>query len=197
MNLRIGILLISFILFSVGCQQKNTENTHSNEEPNNQFMQISDQNQNDSGDLNNEQLATHLANVASDVPNVNNATAIIAGPYAVVGIDVDEHLDRSRVGTIKFSVSEALQHDPYGKTAVVIADGDIMERIRLMGVKIQEGYPIQGIVDELSAIVGRYMPDFPIEEERPTDPDQNKKIITNEEEDHLEDIEKEQSQDEQ
>ena len=197
MNLRIGILLISFILFSVGCQQKNTENTRSNEEPNNQFMQISDQNQNDSGDLNNEQLATHLANVASDVPNVNNATAIIAGPYAVVGIDVDEHLDRSRVGTIKFSVSEALQHDPYGKTAVVIADGDIMERIRLMGVKIQEGYPIQGIVDELSAIVGRYMPDFPIEEERPTDPDQNKKIITNEEEVHLEDIEKEQSQDEQ
>src|SRR5690625_2505719 len=197
MYIRISILLVSFVLFSTGCQQNNAENDHPKEKHNNQYMQISDQNPDDRNHLDNEQLATHLANVASDVPNVNNATAIIAGPYAVVGTDVDEHLDRSRVGTIKYSVSEALQHDPYGKTAVVIADGDIMERIRLMGVKIQEGYPIQGIVDELSDIVGRYMPDFPIEEERPTDPDQNKKIITNEEEDHLEDIEKEQSQDEQ
>lgn len=197
MNLRLVILLISIILISTGCQQDNTENTDSNENPNHQYMQISDQNPNNSDDLNNKQLATHLANVASDVPNVNNATAIIAGPYAVVGIDVDEHLDRSRVGTIKFSVSEALQHDPYGKTAVVIADGDIMERIRLMGIKIQEGYPIQGIVDELSAIVARYMPDFPIEEDQATDPNQNKQIITDDEEDHLEDIEKEQSQDKQ
>ena len=193
LNWRLGFLLIMFILFCVGCQQNNTENTHPNETPHNQYMQISNQNKDGDGDLNNEQLATHLANIASDVPNVNNATAIIAGPYAVVGIDVDQHLDRSRVGTIKYSVSEALQHDPYGKTAVVIADGDIMERIRLMGIKIQEGYPIQGIVDELSAIVGRYMPDFPINENQPSNPDQNKDIISEEEEENLENIEKEQS----
>src|SRR5699024_11699221 len=60
-------------------------------------------------------FADHLANVAGDVPNVKDATAVVAGPYAVVGIDVDKDLDRSRVGTIKYSVTEALQHDPYGK----------------------------------------------------------------------------------
>lgn len=195
MYLRLGILIIACILLITGCQQNNEENNLSTEEPNNQYMQIDNTNQNVRDSLDSEQLATHLANVASDVPNVNNATAIVAGPYAVVGIDVDEHLDRSRVGTIKYSVTEALQHDPYGKTAVVIADGDITERIRLMRMKIRDGYPIQGIVDELSAIVGRYMPDFPINENQPTNPDQNKQIIPSEEKEELDQIEKEQSTD--
>jgi len=195
MYLRLGVLIIACILLITGCQQNNEENNLSTEEPNNQYMQIDNTDQNGRDSLDNEQLATHLANVASNVPNVNNATAIVAGPYAVVGIDVDEHLDRSRVGTIKYSVTEALQHDPYGKTAVVIADGDITERIRLMGMKIRDGYPIQGIVDELSAIVGRYMPDFPINENQPTNPDQNKQIIPSEEKEELDQIEKEQSTD--
>lgn len=193
MYLRLVFLIITCTLLMTGCQNTNRENTLSPEEPNSQYMRISDQNQADRNSLDNEELAIHLANVASDVPNVNNATAIIAGPYAVVGIDVDEHLDRSRVGTIKYSVSEALQHDPYGKTAVVIADGDITERIRLMGMKIREGYPIQGVVDELSDIVGRYMPEFPLNENRPTNPDQNRKIISDEEDENLDHIEKDQS----
>lgn len=193
MYLRLGILIIACTLLITGCQQDNKDNNLSKEELNNQYMQISDQKQGEREDLDNEQLATHLANVASDVPNVNNATAIIAGPYAVVGIDVDEHLDRSRVGTIKYSVSEALQHDPYGKTAVVIADGDITERIRLMGIKIRQGYPIQGIVEELSAIVGRYMPGLPINENQPTNPDQNKEIISDKEKEDLDHIEEDQS----
>lgn len=98
----------------------------------------------------------------------------MAGPYAVVGIDVDKDLDRSRVGSIKYAVLEALQKDPYGKTAVVVADGDVVERIRSMSDKAGQGYPVQGFVDELSAIVGRYMPDFPINEDRPKERDQNK-----------------------
>ena len=195
MYLRFSFFIIACTLLITGCQQNNKENNLSTEEPNNQYMQINNTDQGGRDSLDNEQLATHLANVARDVPNVNSATAIVAGPYAVVGIDVDEHLDRSRVGTIKYSVTEALQHDPYGKTAVVIADGDIAERIRLMGMKIREGYPIQGIVDELSAIVGRYMPDLPINENQPTNPDQNKQIIPSEEKEELDQIEKEQSTD--
>src|SRR5690625_7179540 len=82
-------------------------------------MQIENSQPNDNPPVENDQISNHLAKVANQVPNVNNATAIVAGPYAVVAIDVDKELDRSRVGTIKYSVSEALQHDPYGKTAVV------------------------------------------------------------------------------
>src|SRR5699024_8421603 len=111
----------------------------------------------------------------------------------VVGIDVDKDLDRSRVGTIKYSVTEALQHDPYGKTAVVVADADVMERLRGMGNKISKGHPVQGVVDELSAIVGRYMPDFPIKEDKQNETDKNKEVITNEDKDKLNDIEDEQT----
>lgn len=193
MYFRFLVLILACTLFTAGCQLNNKDDNLSTDHPDNQFLQLNNSDQGAHRNLDNEQLATHLANVASDVPNVNRATAIIAGPYAVVGIDVDEHLDRSRVGTIKYSVSEALQHDPYGKTAVVIADGDMTERIRLMGLKMREGYPIQGVIDELSAIVGRYMPNFPINEDQPINPDQNKEIISENEKEQLDHIEKDQS----
>src|SRR5699024_6201202 len=160
--MRSYVILIFSIFILTSCQQQAKDNNLPNQEIDNQHMQVKNSDPNQKKEFNNEQIAIHLANVASDIPNVNNATAIVAGPYAVVGIDVDGDLDRSRVGTIKYSVSEALQHDPYGKTAVVVADADISQRIQSMNEKIRQGHPIQGIVDELSAIVGRYMPDFPI-----------------------------------
>lgn len=56
-----------------------------------------------------EEISNHLANLAAEVPNVNNATAVALGKFAVVGIDVDKDLDRSKVGSIKYSVAEALK----------------------------------------------------------------------------------------
>lgn len=179
-----------------GCQQENNNNTLSNPENTNQFERVKNSQPNSKSNIDNEQIATHLSNLAGSVPNVNNAAAIVVGPYAVVGIDLDKDLDRSRVGTIKFAVSEALKHDPYGKTAVVIADGDIMERIKLMGDSIKAGHPIQGIIEELSAIVGRYMPDFPTKEDEYIQPDQNKEIISEEEQNKLNDIKRDHSTDE-
>src|SRR5699024_3479513 len=170
---RIGILLYVSLFLIAGCQQ-DKENALPEKGNSDQFIHVKNSDPNQKDSLSNTQLADHLANVAGDVPNVKDATAVVAGPYAVVGIDVDKDLDRSRVGTIKYSVTEALQHDPYGKTAVVVADADVMERLRGMGNKISQGHPVQGVVDELSAIVGRYMPDFPINEDQPREPDQNK-----------------------
>lgn len=194
MKLRMCGLLIACSLLVVGCQQNKDDNAlPAKDTDNNKYLQVKNSDPTKRNQLSNKEIAEHLSNVASDVPNVNGSSAIVAGPYALVGIDVDKHLDRSRVGTIKYSVSEALQHDPYGKTAVVVADGDILERIRSMQDKIQEGHPIQGIIEELSAIIGRYMPDFPINEDQPQDSDQNKDIIDEEDKKNLEDIEREQS----
>jgi len=190
---RIGILLFVSLFLIAGCQQQDKENALPEKGNSDQFIHVKNSDANQKDSLSNTQLADHLANVAGDVPNVKDATAVVAGPYAVVGIDVDKDLDRSRVGTIKYSVTEALQHDPYGKTAVVVADADVMERLRGMGNKISQGHPVQGVVDELSAIVGRYMPDFPINEDQPREPDQNKDVIPNKDQDKLNDIEDEQS----
>ncbi|MBM7552900.1 YhcN/YlaJ family sporulation lipoprotein [Thalassobacillus pellis] len=145
--------------------------------------------------LTNQEEAEHLSRLATEVPNVKDATAIVFGPYVIIGIDVDKDLDRSRVGTIKYSVAETMKHDPYGKQALVVADADGTERIRQLSQKIQQGHPLQAITSELSAIVGRYMPEMPIDEEQPAEPDQNKKTIPENERKQLEDIENDQSND--
>lgn len=185
-------LFLAGLLLIVGCQQQEETNlTNKNDED--QPIQVKNSDPKERENFSNQELAQHLANLASDVPNVNGASAMVAGPYAVVGIDVDKELDRSRVGTIKYAVTEALQHDPYGKSAIVVADADGTERIREMANKVQEGQPIQGFVDELAAIVGRYMPEFPIKDEQPQQSDQNKEVVPENSEEDLEDIRDDQS----
>lgn len=114
-----------------------------------------------------QEVAQRLANLATEVDGVNDATAVVAGRWAVVGIDVDQDLDRSRVGSIKYTVAESLRSDPRGADAVVTADPDIMERLREMNEDIRSGEPVEAIMDELAAIVGRIMPQVPRDIEEP------------------------------
>ncbi|MFA1818700.1 YhcN/YlaJ family sporulation lipoprotein [Virgibacillus oceani] len=195
MKLRRSIIMAAILLVIAGCQQNNEEEPLAANEADNsdRIIQVKDSDPAEEQNLTNGEIADHLANVASEVPEVDNAASVVAGPYTVVGIDVDKDLDRSRVGTIKYSVQESLYHDPYGKTAVVVADADVTERIRGMGDKIQQGHPVRGIVDELAAIVGRYMPQFPINDNPPDETDQNKQVIPEEDEQKIEDVEEEQS----
>ncbi|MDA6130913.1 YhcN/YlaJ family sporulation lipoprotein, partial [Escherichia coli] len=65
-----------------------------------------------------QQVSRHLVNLATRVPNVNDATAVVLGRFAIVGVDVNKNLDRSEVGTIKFSVAESLKNDPHGARAI-------------------------------------------------------------------------------
>nr|WP_211279032.1 YhcN/YlaJ family sporulation lipoprotein [Sutcliffiella halmapala] len=117
-----------------------------------------------------QEISAHLVELATRIPNVNDATAVVLGPYAVVGIDVNSDLDRARVSTIKYSVAESLKNDPYGATALVIADADTYVRLQEMGRDIQRGRPITGIMEELAEIVGRVIPEIPIDLKEPTAP---------------------------
>lgn len=191
MKYRVILMLFVISFFVIGCNENNT--MPENKANDNIVIEQSSNKENTT--LSNQEIASHLATVASEVPSVNDAAALIAGPYAVVGIDIDETTESGRVGTIKFSVSEALQHDPYGKTAVVVADADMMQRIRDMSNKVQQGHPVQGVVDELAEIVSRYMPTFPVDENRPQDIDDNKEKLTDEEQMKLDNKEQKQSND--
>jgi len=108
-----------------------------------------------------QEVADRLVHLATRIEQVNDATAVVVGKYAVVGIDVDANLDRSRVGTIKYSVAEALKADPKGAYAIITADVDTNQRLRQMAKDIRNGKPIEGVMDELAAIVGRIMPQVP------------------------------------
>jgi YhcN/YlaJ family sporulation lipoprotein len=136
-----------------------------------------------------QEVSRHLVSLATGIPGVEDATAVVLGPYAVVGIDVNRKLDNSRVGSIKYSVAEALRSDPNGKNAVVTADPDLVERLREMGREIRQGHPIGGIARELAAIVGRLMPQIPnnLPNEKPSPTETNNSQLSEREESELKD----------
>lgn len=103
-------------------------------------------------------VAQRMVNIAASVPQVRNATAISLGKYTIVGIDVDPTLDRGRVGTLKYTVAQALQEDPQGSRALVTADVDLVQRIRELNEDLKNGRPIGGIMEELAEIAARISP---------------------------------------
>ena len=108
-----------------------------------------------------QEIAHRLADLANRVPNVNDAAALVVGKYAIVGIDIDANMDASRVGTIKYSVAETLQKDPYGANAIIIADPDLYTRLKNIVNQVDNGRPVQAFMNEIADIVGRVMPEVP------------------------------------
>ncbi|QED47396.1 YhcN/YlaJ family sporulation lipoprotein [Cytobacillus dafuensis] len=136
-----------------------------------------------------QQISKRLVQLASSIPNVNDATAVVLGKYAIVGIDVNANLERSEVGSIKYSVAESLKNDPYGARAIIIADPDLNARLREISEDIQNGKPIQGIMNELADISGRLMPEIPADIIEPTPKnatEEPKKKLNNKDEQKLE-----------
>lgn len=108
-----------------------------------------------------QEISRRLVDLATSVPNVHDATAVVLGKYAIVGIDVNAKIDRSQVGSIKYSVAESLKKDPYGANAVVVADADTTQRLKEIQADINKGRPIAGIMEELADVAGRLMPEIP------------------------------------
>jgi YhcN/YlaJ family sporulation lipoprotein len=176
------ILMVNIIiLFLTGCNFQH--NVQKNEKQNlvnvkNSYIQDVDR-------KTGQEISKRLVNLASSIPNVNDATAVVLGRYAIVGIDVNSKIDRSQVGSIKYSVSESLKNDPYGAKAVVVADPDTTQRLKEIASEIKKGRPIQGVMNELADVAGRLMPEVPGDLINPTPKngmqEQKKKLSPNEE----------------
>ncbi|UOQ43172.1 YhcN/YlaJ family sporulation lipoprotein [Halobacillus salinarum] len=186
------MMFLCLALILAACQQQADEESLLQEKQGNSKVRyVTDADPSKLPKKSRKQLAQHLAKLATDVPDVHDATAVVLGKYVAVGIDVDKDLDRSRVGVIKYSVAEALRHDPYGKQAVVIADADGVERLRGIGEKMSKGQPINALTDELSQIVARYMPEGPIND--PQNTNSNKESVPGKQKKQLDKVEKNQS----
>ncbi|MGM0844452.1 MAG: YhcN/YlaJ family sporulation lipoprotein [Bacillota bacterium] len=158
----IAVLLISILIS--GCNQQNNQTAYDNQRNgdnprpiNVENSEIQHQKQNETG----REVSRHLVRIATAVPDVNDATAVVLGNYAFVGIDVDSSIERSEVGTIKYSVAEALKDDPHGARAMIVADPDLYARLQEVGSDIENGRPVQGMLNELADIAGRLMPETP------------------------------------
>jgi len=106
-------------------------------------------------------VASHLEALATSINGVKGANCVVFGKYAIVGIDVDPKMERSRVGTVKYAVAEAFRKDPYGINALVTADVDMAQRLREIRYDIGQGRPVAGFAEELADIVGRLVPQIP------------------------------------
>lgn len=182
----ISIILIAILLITIGCQATNRPPGNEAAPPNKKISKTERVPQTapvPERDTDPQKRAERLANLAVRVPQVNDATVIVFGKYAIVGIDVDATLDRSRVGTIKYSVAESLKDDPLGANALVTADPDLVQRLREIYADIKLGHPIKGFTEELSDIVARIIPQapkaIPEKEDPPTEENQQKLNQTN------------------
>ncbi|WP_316568386.1 YhcN/YlaJ family sporulation lipoprotein [Neobacillus sp. YIM B06451] len=143
-----------------------------------------------------QRAASHLEQIASSVPKVNGANAVVLGKYAIVGIDIDSKVERSEAGTIKYSVAEALKDDPYGARAMVIADPDLNARLREISADIEDGRPVQGILYELADLAARIVPEVPgksVEPERGRPVKESKEQMRKEDKGKLENRQEEES----
>lgn len=173
---KLSIVLVILVLFiTIGCQGDNKPPANEAAPPNKEIKKTERVKQtapDPKRDQDANEVAHRLAKLAIREPQVNDATVIVFGNYAIVGIDVEATLDRSRVGTIKYSVAEALKDDPMGKNALVTSDPDLVQRLREINEDLQKGRPIKGFAEELSDIVARIIPQAPKEvpkrEEPPT-----------------------------
>lgn len=175
MTMKFWICMAAAVLILSGCGNKQaanepkqdnpqTQGLHQNAADNPYSNQTGGLDQQGEGNTSSgEQLsaAEHLEQIATQVEGVNSAHAVMVGDNAVVGINVDGKLDRSRVGSIKYSVAEALNKDPQGANAVVTADLDITNRLAEMANSISDGNPVKGMADELADIIGRIVPQMP------------------------------------
>ncbi|WP_461201135.1 YhcN/YlaJ family sporulation lipoprotein [Anoxybacillus sp. TBDG-1] len=189
---RLKYIIIFMLLFISACGQQAQPNDRDS------LVHVKNTTNEKTVNKSGQQIARHLANLASSVPNVNDATVLVVGKYALVGIDVNAKLDPSRVGTVKYSVVESLQKDPYGANAIVIADADLNTRLRAIQKQVEKGKPIQGFMDELAAIVGRVMPEIPSDFLQTTNPRstrQNDKQLNGGEQKQLEKEQQKQSND--
>ncbi|KAB7669298.1 YhcN/YlaJ family sporulation lipoprotein [Bacillus sp. B1-b2] len=155
-------LLASFLVLLAGCN-KNVDEYQSTETENNptHVRNVNNSTIKEVDRKTGQEIAQRLVSLSTSIENVNDATAVVIGKYAIVGLDVNKDLDRSEVGSLKYAVTESLKNDPDGANALVVADPDITARLKEIGKDIDEGHPIKGIFNELADITGRIIPEIP------------------------------------
>lgn len=111
----------------------------------------------DAGELNN--IANKISNAAMKVQGVNNATTVIAGTTAYVGIDQKAGTEESETERIKREVSEAAKNaEPRLTNVYVSSDADTVTRIRKVAEGLATGQPLSAFDREIAEIVKRMSP---------------------------------------
>ncbi|MBD1371290.1 YhcN/YlaJ family sporulation lipoprotein [Hazenella sp. IB182357] len=151
--IKISFISIISTFLLLGCASKNETSTPSPQVEKVQYSNLTPQ-KNESP----EAVAQRLVSIATQITGVKNATALSIGPYSLVGLDVEAGYERGKVGTLKYTVAQAIKEDPKGSNVLVTADIDLTNRIKAINEDFQDGKPISGIIEEMAEIVSRISP---------------------------------------
>ena len=115
-------------------------------------------NNNDRISNNNEELSRRIAEIATDVDGVDNATVVVTGDTAYVGIDMNKDLENEDTDRLKERVGDRIKDRVDSIDRVYVsADVDTVERLG-----DRSGYsrrtPISGFLNELTEMFRRPMP---------------------------------------
>ncbi|MCB6574995.1 YhcN/YlaJ family sporulation lipoprotein, partial [Phascolarctobacterium faecium] len=76
---------------------QNNARNEANELPGNKPIQVKNSSQEPVNREDGQAISRRLVKITESVPGVNDATAVVLGRLAVVGIDVKDNLERSKV----------------------------------------------------------------------------------------------------
>lgn len=109
-------------------------------------------------------MATRARKIADNVENlenVNNATVVITGNTAIIGVDINNNLEGKITDDLKEEIRKtAINTDKEVEKVSITADADLYTRIRNMSRDIQDGSPVSNFDDEIREILRRITPDM-------------------------------------
>ncbi|MGE5633233.1 MAG: YhcN/YlaJ family sporulation lipoprotein [Caulobacteraceae bacterium] len=104
--------------------------------------------------------ADNIARAVETVPGVNNATVVISGNTAYVGVDLNKGTPTANVSTIKSQCAQRVRStNPDIGTVYVSTDPDFLTRIRRVSDAVRAGRPVSGFRTELTDLVRRLTPE--------------------------------------
>ncbi|MFS0782446.1 YhcN/YlaJ family sporulation lipoprotein [Bacillus sp. 1P06AnD] len=145
------------LLIAGGCQMNNKDAGD-----NNRTNDSTEQNQGNVNTMDNDdsqKASTALKEAVRKVPEVQNVETIVLGPYSFIAVDVDQNLDKEKVAQVKQQVADAVKNEKDGQNALIVADPDILASLKKVGNDIAAGKPVTGILEELSDIAQRIVPE--------------------------------------
>ena len=114
-----------------------------NDNRNNQFR-----NNNNNGTVNQE--ADRLADMAARVSGVDDATVVIAGGNAYVGIDLNDRVQSgTQSQTVERSVYNTVKKAATRYNVYITSDADLLGRLRNMGDGMRNGSPVDRFSNDM------------------------------------------------
>lgn len=107
----------------------------------------------------NTKRAKYIAEVITGLPEVEKTTVVITGNSALIGANLASDINEKEVNKIKKTIEEkTLSTDASLKNVSITVSPEVVEKIRDIAEKLNQGRNIDGLAEELGSIIRRITP---------------------------------------